>query len=166
MKVNEERRAIVHRFELGGTTVYLIVTLNFPKSGEISVPEDILIYAEQVGTQSRGMCHILGLMCTLALQHKVPLDELCKLLENIRFEPAGFTGKKDIPSAKSIPDYVGRWLRHTFIETLNERNPNDSTTYNPLPTPEPAPWPEHPPLWPSGNWEDHEPEELAQYPRS
>lgn len=121
MDINEDRRAVVHRFQLGETTAYLIVALKPCVLGERLQPEEVQLFVEQVGSTAHGMCSTFALMLTLALKHNLPLKDICNLLENMSFSPAGFTRNTTIPVAKSIPDYISRWLRQRFLIDPNEQ---------------------------------------------
>jgi ribonucleoside-diphosphate reductase alpha chain len=55
-----------------------------------------------------------GTAISLCLQYGVPVRELCRKFAHSRFEPSGFTKNPDIPMAKSLVDYIFRWLNHTF----------------------------------------------------
>ena len=74
---------------------------------------------------------------SLALQYGVPLDVLCNKFTATRFEPSGFTGNKDIPIAKSITDYIFRWLALKFLQTGEQESIDGQTSgvYEPIPAP-------------------------------
>jgi ribonucleoside-diphosphate reductase alpha chain len=68
------------------------------------------------GSVVSGLMDTFATSVSLALQYGVPLSVMCNKFSHTRFEPSGFTGNPDIPIAKSITDYIFRWLEHTFIK--------------------------------------------------
>src|SRR5260370_16165405 len=67
------------------------------------------------GSTVSGMMDSLATAVSLALQHGVPLNLLCDKFQHTRFEPSGFTGNPEIPIAKSVMDYIFRWLEIRFV---------------------------------------------------
>ena len=67
------------------------------------------------GSTVSGLMDSLATMTSLSLQYGVPLHDLVNKFSHMRFEPAGFTGNSEIPIAKSIVDYVFRWLGSRFL---------------------------------------------------
>lgn len=109
-RLPEERQSITHKFRLGGVKVY--ITVGLYDNGQ---PGEVFLHATKTGELMRGLCSTLGIMISVALQNGVPLSKIVEKLENVRFEPSGFTATKEIPSAASIVDYVAQWLKLRFL---------------------------------------------------
>jgi ribonucleoside-diphosphate reductase alpha chain len=85
------------------------------------------------GSTIGGLMDTIGTLVSLALQYGVPLETLVNKFTHQRFEPSGFTKNPDIPIAKSISDYLFRWLGHRFIPGYREASaPNAGQTELPL----------------------------------
>ncbi len=105
-----ERRAITHKFDVAGHEGYLTVGMyDDGKPGEI-----FLVMAKEGSTVS-GLMDAFATAISLALQYGVPLQALVDKFSHMRFEPAGFTKNPEIPVAKSIMDYIFRWLGNKFL---------------------------------------------------
>ena len=104
------RRAITHKFEIAGHEGYITVGL-YP-DGQ---PGEIFLKMAKEGSTVSGLMDTLATMISLALQYGVPLRDLVNKFAHVRFEPAGFTGNPEIPIAKSIVDYIFRWLGSRFL---------------------------------------------------
>jgi ribonucleoside-diphosphate reductase alpha chain len=109
-RLPDERKAIVHHFSVGGHEGYLMVGLY-----EDGQPGEIFIRMAKEGSTIAGLMDSLGIAVSLALQYHVPLSVLCQKFSHTRFEPSGWTGVKEIGYAKSIMDYIGRWLALKFL---------------------------------------------------
>ncbi len=109
-KLPNERRSITHKFNVGGHEGYL--TVGMYDDGE---PGEIFIKMAKEGSTLSGIMDGFALSVSIALQYGVPLRALVDKFVNARFEPSGYTGNKQIPYAKSIIDYIGRWLGGKFI---------------------------------------------------
>ena len=72
------------------------------------------------GSAISGLVDTIATMTSMSLQYGVPLESLVKKFSHTRFEPAGFTNNKDIPIAKSVIDYVFRWLEQKFMSNSME----------------------------------------------
>ena len=109
-----ERESITHRFKIGTGegSVKGYITVGLLENGQ---PGEIFITLKKTGTLERGLCHILAVVISMALQHGVPLERIVTKLKDERFEPAGFTSNPEIPFAKSIVDYVARWIERRFL---------------------------------------------------
>ena len=103
------RSSITHKFEIAGHEGYLTVGLY-----EDGRPGELFITMGKEGGTVGGMMDAFGTAISLCLQYGVPLSELVKKFAHSRFEPSGFTKNPDIPIAKSIIDYIFRWLDLTF----------------------------------------------------
>lgn len=105
------RQSITHKFTVGGHEGYLTVGMY-----EDASPGELFITMAKEGSTVGGIMDSFGTAISLCLQYGVPVQELCKKFAHSRFEPSGFTKNPDIPIAKSIVDYIFRWLDLTFPE--------------------------------------------------
>ena len=76
---------------------------------------ELFITVDKEGTTIGGLCDVIGVLISVALQSGVPLEKLCEKMEYTRYEPSGSTYNKDIPFAKSLTDYISQWLGQTFL---------------------------------------------------
>jgi len=109
-KLREERMSITHKFNVGGHEGYITVGL-YP-DGE---PGEIFITMAKEGSTVSGLMDSFALAVSIALQHGVPLKLFCEKFAHTRFEPSGWTNNPDIGFAKSIMDYIFRWLQARFL---------------------------------------------------
>jgi ribonucleoside-diphosphate reductase alpha chain len=109
-KLPNERNSITHKFSVGGHEGYLTVG-----KYDDGTPGEIFIKMAKEGSTLSGIMDGFALSVSIALQYGVPLRAMIDKFVNARFEPSGFTGNKEIPYAKSIIDYIGRWLGGKFI---------------------------------------------------
>ena len=107
----DERPALTHKFQVAGHEGYLTVGL-YPEN---NTPGEIFIVMAKEGSTVSGLTDAFATSISLALQYGVPLSTLVDKFAHMRFEPAGFTGNPDIPMAKSVMDYVFRWLARRFL---------------------------------------------------
>src|SRR5690348_7011593 len=121
-KLPNERRSITHKFNVGGHEGYLTVGMY-----DDGTPGEIFIKMAKEGSTLSGIIDGFALSVSLALQYGVPLRALVDKFVNARFEPSGYTGNKQIPYAKSIIDYLGRWLGGKFISGDYLVQPVEST---------------------------------------
>ena len=103
------RQSITHKFEIAGHEGYLTVGMY-----EDGSPGELFITMAKEGSTVGGIMDAFGTAISLCLQYGVPAGELTKKFAHSRFEPSGFTKNPDIPIAKSIVDYIFRWLEFTF----------------------------------------------------
>ncbi len=111
------RHSIAHKFDVAGHEGYLHVGLF-----EDGQPGELFITMAKEGSTVGGLMDAFATAISLCLQYGVPLDALVKKFTHQRFEPAGMTSNRDIPFAKSIVDYVFRWLGLTFLEDFRKAN--------------------------------------------
>jgi len=104
------RQAINHKFSISGHEGYLNVGMY--KNGQ---PGEIFITMSKEGSTISGLMDSLALSLSIALQYGVPLETLVSKLSHTRFEPSGWTDNPDIKFAKSISDYIARWLGSQFM---------------------------------------------------
>jgi ribonucleoside-diphosphate reductase alpha chain len=109
-KLPEERMSITHKFNVGGHEGYITVGL-YPSGS----PGEIFITMAKEGSTVSGLMDSFSCAISLALQHGVPLKMLCEKFAHTRFEPSGWTNNPDIGFAKSIMDYIFRWLQLRFL---------------------------------------------------
>ena len=109
-KLPSERSSITHKFSIGGHEGYLTVG-----KYEDGTPGEIFIKMAKEGSTLSGIMDAFALSVSIALQYGVPLRALVDKFVNSRFEPSGYTGNPEIRYAKSIVDYIGRWLGAKFI---------------------------------------------------
>jgi ribonucleoside-diphosphate reductase alpha chain len=102
--------SVTHKFKVGDHEGYLTVGL-YP-NGE---PGEIFITMAKEGSTVSGLMDSFSCAVSIALQHGVPLKLLCEKFAHTRFEPSGWTGNDDIGFAKSIMDYIFRWLQLRFL---------------------------------------------------
>ena len=107
-----ERQSITHKFSLGGHEGY--ITAGMYEDG--SVGEIFLTDIGKEGSTLRGMMNSFATAISIALQYGVPLDTLVRKFAYMRFEPEGITTNPEIPFAKSMPDYIMRWLASRFLD--------------------------------------------------
>ena len=109
-KLQEERASITHKFKVGDHEGYITVGL-YP-DGE---PGELFITMAKEGSTVSGLMDSFALAVSIALQHGVPLKLFCEKFAHTRFEPSGWSGNPDIGYAKSIMDYIFRWLQLRFL---------------------------------------------------
>jgi ribonucleoside-diphosphate reductase alpha chain len=109
-RLPDERQAITHKFSIGGHEGYL--TVGMYADGQ---PGELFCVMAKEGSVVSGLMDSFATAVSLALQYGVPLKVLCDKFSHTRFEPSGFTGNQQIPIAKSIADYIFRWLALKFL---------------------------------------------------
>jgi ribonucleoside-diphosphate reductase alpha chain len=109
-KLQEERASITHKFNIGGHEGYITVGL-YPNGD----PGELFVKMAKEGSTVSGLMDSFALAVSLALQHGVPLKVFCEKFAHTRFEPSGWSGNPDIGYAKSIMDYIFRWLQMRFL---------------------------------------------------
>ena len=83
---------------------------------EDGTPGEIFLVMAKEGSTISGLMDAFATLASLALQYGVPLKALIDKFSHMRFEPAGFTNNKEIPIAKSVMDYIFRWLASKFLD--------------------------------------------------
>ncbi len=109
-RLPEERPSLTHKFSIAGHEGYITVGL-YP-NGQ---PGEIFIKMAKEGSTVSGLMDAFATAISLSLQHGVPLKVLCEKFSHLRFEPSGWTGNEHIGFAKSIMDYIFRWLQLRFL---------------------------------------------------
>src|SRR5664280_318628 len=105
-----ERTALTHKFDITGHEGYITVGL-YP-DGQ---PGEIFLKMAKEGSTVSGLMDTFATAISLSLQYGVPLRDLINKFAHVRFEPSGFTGNPEIPIAKSVIDYIFRWLGSRFL---------------------------------------------------
>jgi len=109
-RLPDERQSITHKFSIGGHEGYLTVGMY-----EDGTPGELFCVMAKEGSVVSGLMDSFATSVSLALQYGVPLKVLVDKFSHTRFEPSGFTGNPNIPIAKSIIDYIFRWLSLKFL---------------------------------------------------
>ena len=109
-RLPDERQSITHKFSIGGHEGYLTVGMY-----EDNTPGELFCVMAKEGSVVSGLMDSFATSVSLALQYGVPLQVLVDKFSHTRFEPSGFTGNPQIPIAKSITDYIFRWLSLKFL---------------------------------------------------
>jgi ribonucleoside-diphosphate reductase alpha chain len=110
-KLPDERQSLTHKFSVGGHEGYITIGL-YPDQ----TPGEIFITMSKEGSVVSGLMDSFATSISLALQYGVPLRTLVEKFMHTRFEPSGFTGNPDIPMAKSIMDYLFRYVALKFLD--------------------------------------------------
>jgi ribonucleoside-diphosphate reductase alpha chain len=110
-KLPDEREALTHKFSIAGHEGYL--TVGKYENGQ---PGEIFLRMAKEGSTVSGLMDTIATMTSIALQYGVPLKALVDKFSHTRFEPSGFTNNREIPIAKSVMDYVFRYLGHRFLQ--------------------------------------------------
>lgn len=116
-RLPDTRRSITHKFNIVGHEGYLTVGLY-----EDGKPGELFITMAKEGSTIGGLMDSLGTATSVALQYGVPIESLVNKFTHQRFEPAGMTTNEDIPFAKSLVDYIFRWLGMQFIPGYKAAN--------------------------------------------
>jgi ribonucleoside-diphosphate reductase alpha chain len=109
-KLPDERRAVTHKFSVSGHEGY--ITVGLYDDGQ---PGEIFLVMAKEGSTISGLVDAFATAVSIALQYGVPLQTLVDKFTHTRFEPSGFTNNPEIPIAKSIMDYIYRWLASKFL---------------------------------------------------
>jgi ribonucleoside-diphosphate reductase alpha chain len=109
-KLPDERQAVTHKFAINSSEGYLTVGLYSDGS-----PGEIFVKMSKEGSTIAGLMDAFSISISLALQYGVPLKVLVNKFIHSRFEPSGFTNNPEIRIAKSVVDYLFRWLGLKFL---------------------------------------------------
>ncbi|HVD41151.1 MAG TPA: vitamin B12-dependent ribonucleotide reductase [Solirubrobacterales bacterium] len=118
-KMPLERESITNKFNIAGHEGYITAG----KYDDGTLGEIFLTDIGKEGSTLRGLLNAFATAISLGLQYGVPLETFVQKFSYMRFEPEGMTRNPEIPFAKSMPDYIMRWLASRFIddtETLEE----------------------------------------------
>jgi ribonucleoside-diphosphate reductase alpha chain len=109
-KLPDERKAVTHKFDVAGHEGYLTVGLY-----EDGTPGELFVTMAKEGSTISGLMDAFATQTSYALQFGVPLKFMVDKFSHMRFEPSGFTKNKEIPIAKSLVDYIFRWMASHFL---------------------------------------------------
>jgi ribonucleoside-diphosphate reductase alpha chain len=109
-KLPDERQSVTHKFSIGGHEGYITVGLY-----EDGTPGEVFISMAKEGSTISGLMDTLATSISYGLQYGVPLKFFVDKFSHVRFEPSGWTGNQQVPYAKSIIDYIFRWLGSRFL---------------------------------------------------
>lgn len=104
-----ERESIVHKFSVNGFRGYVIAGLY--EDGDVG---ELFVYAAKEGSTLQGLLDCWARTVSIALQGGIPLEKIIKTTVDLQFEPQGITENEEIRMARSIPDYIARWLQGRF----------------------------------------------------
>jgi ribonucleoside-diphosphate reductase alpha chain len=110
-RLPDERRSITHKFDIQGHEGYIHVGLY-----DDGTPGEIFLTMAKEGSTISGMMNAFAAQTSVALQYGVPLRVMVNKFSHMRFEPSGFTKNPELPIAKSLMDYVFRWLASRFLD--------------------------------------------------
>jgi len=122
-RLPDERRAVVHHFSVGGHEGYVMVGLY-----EEGQPGEIFIRMAKAGSTIAGLMDSFGIAISMALQYGVPLKVLCDKFSHTRFEPSGWSTVQEIGYAKSLMDYLFRWLALRFLPAMSPSDTGAGTS--------------------------------------
>jgi ribonucleoside-diphosphate reductase alpha chain len=108
-RLPNDRNSFTHKFSIGGQEGY--IHTGFYEDG---TPGEVFINMAKAGSTLHGVIDMFATAISVGLQHGVPLSTFIDKLKGTKFEPAGFTGNKDIRTTSSIGDYLGRWFEQKF----------------------------------------------------
>jgi ribonucleoside-diphosphate reductase alpha chain len=112
-KLPDERQSLTHKFSIAGHKGYITVGLY-----EDGRPGEIFITMAKQGTTLSGLIDSFATAVSIALQYQVPLEVLVNKFSHVRFEPSGMTNNPNIRIAKSIVDYIFRWMGMKFLDRV------------------------------------------------
>jgi ribonucleoside-diphosphate reductase alpha chain len=140
-KLPDERQAITHKFDISGHEGYITVGLF-----EDGMPGEIFLVMAKEGSTISGFADAFAQAISYALQYGVPLQALVDKFSHVRFEPSGMTKNADVRFAKSIVDYIFRWMASKFLSPeaqyragVNNRDEAEAADPVAIPTPKAAP---------------------------
>jgi len=139
-RLPDERRSLTHKFDIQGHKGYVTVGLY-----DDGTPGEIFLSMAKEGSTISGLMAAFALQTSMALQHGVPLRTMVDKFSHVRFEPSGFTKNPEIPIAKSLIDYIFRWLASRFLDPedqdavgiLRREPPEPTLSLEPAPPPAP-----------------------------
>ncbi len=111
------RQSITHKFSVGNHDGYITVGLF-----EDNTPGELFITMAKEGSTIGGLMDVIGTLTSMGLQYGVPVQVFVEKFSHSRFEPSGWTKNQDIPHAKSVVDYIYRWLGMEFVPGYREAN--------------------------------------------
>ncbi len=131
-KLPDERKAVTHKFDIQGHEGYLTVGMF-----DDGTPGELFVTMAKEGSTISGLMDAFATQTSYALQFGVPLKFMVDKFSHMRFEPSGFTKNKEIPIAKSIVDYIFRWMASHFMP-IDEQDEVGIVRRDPAPAPSPT----------------------------
>jgi len=125
-KLPDERNSVTHKFSIGGHEGYITVGLY-----EDGMPGEVFISMAKEGSTISGLMDSLATSISYGLQYGVPLKFFVDKFSHVRFEPSGWTGNPKVPYAKSIVDYIFRWLGARFLGITDVSEAGDAVKLRP-----------------------------------
>jgi len=116
-RLPDTRNALTHKFDVGGHEGYITVGLY-----EDGSPGEVFITMAKEGSTIGGLMDTIATLVSVSLQYGVPVESLVRKFEHVRFEPSGMTRNHEIPMAKSLVDYIFRWLAMEFVAGYRAAN--------------------------------------------
>jgi ribonucleoside-diphosphate reductase alpha chain len=116
-RLPDTRNAITHKFDVAGHEGY--ITAGLYQDGQ---PGEVFITMAKEGSTIGGLMDAIATLVSVSLQYGVPVESLVRKFEHVRFEPSGMTRNPEIPMAKSLVDYIFRWLAMEFIPGYRATN--------------------------------------------
>jgi ribonucleoside-diphosphate reductase alpha chain len=116
-RLPDTRKALTHKFDVAGHEGYITVGLYHDGS-----PGEVFITMAKEGSTIGGLMDTIATLVSVSLQYGVPVESLVRKFEHVRFEPSGMTRNSDIPFAKSLVDYIFRWLAMEFVPGYRAAN--------------------------------------------
>ncbi len=125
-KLPDERQSLTHKFSIGGHEGYITVGLY-----EDGTPGEVFISMAKEGSTISGLMDTLATSISYGLQYGVPLKFFVDKFSHVRFEPSGWTGNQQVPYAKSIIDYIFRWLGARFLGITEQNEAGETPKLRP-----------------------------------
>ncbi|MDB5294692.1 MAG: nrdJ, partial [Phycisphaerales bacterium] len=116
-RLPDTRSAITHKFDVAGHEGY--ITCGLYDDGQ---PGEVFIRIAKEGSTIGGLMDTIATLVSVSLQYGVPVHSLVRKFEHVRFEPSGMTRNQEIPFAKSLVDYIFRWMAMEFVPGYREAN--------------------------------------------
>ncbi len=133
-KLPDERQSVTHKFSIGGHEGYITVGLY-----DDGTPGEVFISMAKEGSTISGLMDTLATSISYGLQYGVPLKFFVDKFSHVRFEPSGWTGNQQVPYAKSIIDYIFRWLGARFLGITESNEAGETPKLRPtVPDPQAA----------------------------
>ncbi len=122
-RLPDERASVTHKFSVGGHEGYITVGLF-----EDGVPGEVFIKMSKEGSTISGLMDSFATAVSLSLQYGVPLKDLVEKFQHVRYEPSGWTNNPEIHYAKSLTDYIFRWIGGRFVSPKYKTTEAGATT--------------------------------------
>jgi ribonucleoside-diphosphate reductase alpha chain len=116
-RLPDTRHAVTHKFDIAGHEGYITAGLY-----EDGTPGEVFITMAKEGSTIGGLMDAIATLVSVSLQYGVPVESLVRKFEHVRFEPSGMTRNPEIPFAKSLVDYIFRWLAMEFVPGYRAAN--------------------------------------------